>query len=222
MDVEDVWLLGAEDARHPPPEQAVRDQPEVAAASPGKATGAHHEARDADLVKALLQLDHLLAWCDPGETAVPVMRDRWEHRRVVREPELLEDRNRPVRDGEAGCPVATDGGAAEVLEQFLAAPHVFPELLLGELVYELVPVSVTGDLVAGGSDPPHQGGTVLRHPAQHEERAAHLPIAQQLEHAIRIALDAELAPTPAIPRNGPLEVLIVEPVLHVDRHGGRV
>jgi hypothetical protein len=220
VDVEHVRLAVTENPPDPEPEDGIRDQPEVAAAAPRESSRPELQARDTDFVESLAQLDHRLIGSEPRQPSVPVVRDHREARRVVGEADLLEDRDRPVGDRESGRAVSLNRRPGEVLEQVLRTRDVVAELVLGEGAEERVAVAVRRDLVPFGGDPLDERRAPFRNPAEDEARRAHAGGAHQLEQAVDVPLDSELARVPCVARDHSAQVLDLKPVLDVDRHDG--
>src|SRR4029079_16152232 len=164
MDVEDVRLRRLEGSPRPEPEERVRKEAEVAAPAPWESARPDPQARDTHLVEAWEGLAHWRPPVDAGQPPVAVGREGREERRVVREAELGEDRDRPVRDRERGRTVADDLRRDHLLEKRLRAHDVLARSDTRQLGEELVAVAVRRALVTRRRDALHEPGTSLGDP----------------------------------------------------------
>src|SRR5207249_9898296 len=109
MDVEDVRLTGAQDPLDSALEHAVRDEAEVRASPPGQRVPADGKAGDADFDETAVSREAALREPQRIGLRVPAIPNRRRNeRRVVLEADVLQNRQRPVGDGEVRRAVAAD------------------------------------------------------------------------------------------------------------------
>ena len=107
------------------------------------------------------------------------------------------------------------GHARGVFDRLLGPPQIGPKFLGRLLVDESMPVTVAGQLVAGGVNVAHELRKTIGHPAQDEKGAADAARGQQVEQPLRVGDDAALKIAPLAARNHALERGDLKIVLHV-------
>ena len=142
VNVEDVRHAAGQDAGDAAAEEAVREETEVAAAAPRNALLPEPQHRDAHFAEAVAEIGDGRARFHAAQFPVAIVSDGRKRRRVVGDPRLAQDRNRPVRDRKARRAVAVDRLAGEILQELDGAVDVLPELIFAERIDEVVAVAV--------------------------------------------------------------------------------
>src|ERR1700732_1600966 len=131
----------------------------------------------------------------------------------------MERPERSARHREARRAVAEHLFSDEVFETAFGARGLGTKLLRRLPIDQLVREAVTGDLVTGFRDAPHQPGGTLGHPPEHEERAPYALLSEQREQPLRIGFHPGLALIPGLAWNRGRQRGDVVVVLDVDREG---
>src|SRR6185312_10035183 len=120
-------------------------------------------------------------------------------------------------EAEGRRPIAIDGAARDVFQDYLGGADVGAEFRWRLAVHPEMRQAMAGDFVAGTGDATNQGGMALRDPAQGEEGRPHARVAEDFEYDVRVAFDARRITIPVRPGTNRRQGLHLVIILNVDR-----
>ena len=150
------------------------------------------------------------------------MKTNWKDGRVVLEPELLENRERPRLGffhhrerwrAKANRP-RLHAALLDSLQRFL---QVLFELLRRDFSQQQVVVTMNCDLVAAGFNLANQIRQPFGNPAQHEERGARLMLSEERQQTLGAFANTQLTAIPIAQLDHAREVMHAKPVFKINR-----
>jgi hypothetical protein len=152
-----------------------------------------------------------------------------EDTRIIGEAKLGKNLESPegiTSDGKTRSTVAADYGPGAILKQLFRLPRVFAKFVPCHLIYDAMPQTVAGYLVATLGNKPNDVWLSFSDPAQRKKCVLATGVVEEIEKKVRVALDAAQLGIPLVGRNavpkGSHMIVILqincESVLHVPFH----